>query len=97
MLTTLNTFLDSAAANGANRNELYRARVYAVSKQTGLALDTLEQAATLNILPWQSRWDSEFAELRDQPRFKAVFNALDARIDSERAVLGWPPAQVTRQ
>jgi len=96
VLTTLNTFLDSADANGANLKQLYRARVYAVSKQTGLALDTLEQAATLNILPWQSRRDPEFAELRDQPRFKAVFDALDAKIDSERAKLGWEPAGALR-
>lgn len=96
VLTELDVFLDNADVNGAKLRELQRARVYAVNKQTQLALDTLEQALALNILPWQSRWDPEFADLRDQSRFSAVFDALDTNIDSERAKLGWPPAEVKR-
>jgi TolB-like protein len=97
ILTELNAFLDSAVANGTNLIQLQRARVYAVGTQPELALDLLEQALALNTLPWQARWNPEFVSLREQPRFNATFDALDAKINSERAKLGWEPAGELRQ
>lgn len=97
ILNKLQSFLDNAEARGSYWLELERARIFAVGGQPERALEMLERAYAINTLNWYDRWDPEFMELRDHPRFITVFADLDADIDAQRAKLGWPPAEVTRQ
>jgi TolB-like protein len=56
------------------------------------ALGVLEAANERYELAWSDRHDPVLRTLTDEPRFDALFDAIDANIDAVRAELGMPPA-----
>jgi hypothetical protein len=55
----------------------------------------LEAFRQINQLQWQQKRLPVYMNLRDNPKFLAVFDQLDAHINAERAKLDWPPAEAT--
>jgi TolB-like protein/Flp pilus assembly protein TadD len=58
------------------------------------ALDVLERAVRRGELDWQSRYDVLVRTLGDEPRFVALYEEVDRKIDALRAELGMPPADI---
>ena len=58
------------------------------------ALTVLETAVRRGELGWQSRYDVLVRTLGDEPRFVALYEEVDRRIDALRAELGMPPADI---
>jgi hypothetical protein len=58
------------------------------------ALDVLERAVRRGELDWESRYDPIVRTLGDAPRFVALYDELDRKIDAQRAELGMPPADI---
>ena len=58
------------------------------------ALNVLETAVRRGELGWQSRYDVLVRTLGDEPRFVALYEEVDRKIDALRAELGMPPADI---
>lgn len=58
------------------------------------ALDVLEQAVERFELDWAVQHDPIISTLNNHPRFVALFEAIDRKIESLRAELGMPPASI---
>lgn len=58
------------------------------------SLDVLEAAVGRNELAWNYRYDPIVRTLNDEPRFIALNEKVDRRIDALRAELGMPPAEI---
>jgi len=58
------------------------------------ALDVLEQAIQRSELSWEVQHDPIISTLSEHPRFVAIFDSLDRRIESLRNELGMPPASI---
>jgi TolB-like protein len=85
---------------GAENNGLYRphrdwALIYALRGESDRVIAELEAARQINNLHWYEIRNPVYRDLRDNPEFIAVFDRLDVHINTERAKLGWPPAEAT--
>jgi tetratricopeptide (TPR) repeat protein len=58
------------------------------------AIDVLERALERYELSWKVRYDPVISTLSEHPRFVALFESVDRKIDSLRKELGMPPASI---
>ena len=86
----INTLRDNADYGYAKPE----AKLLILQGDTKTALDVLEKAVRRGELGWQSRYDVLLRTLADEPRFIALYEQVDNKIDALRAELGMPPAEI---
>ena len=87
----INTLRDNADYGGYALPEV---KLLILQGDTEGALNVLETAVRRGELGWQSRYDVLVRTLGDEPRFVALYEEVDGRIDALRAELGMPPADI---
>lgn len=86
----INTLRDNADFGYA----LPEAKLLVLQDDIEAALDVLERAVQRGELGWTSRYDAVIRTLGDEPRFVALYEEVDRKIDALRAELGMPPAEI---
>ena len=86
----INTLRDNADFGYA----LPEAKLLVLQGDIEAALDVLERALQRGELGWTSRYDAVIRTLGDEPRFVALYQEVDRKIDALRAELGMPPAEI---
>lgn len=70
---------------------LLKARLNVIDGNFDGAMADLERSAAANRLLWFDRYDHVLRPIADRPDFSALFDEVDARVNKERAELGWEP------
>ena len=85
-------YVDTLRENATWGYAQLEAKLLVLEGNADQAIDVLERAIARFELSWAVRYDPVVATLNEHPRFVALFEAVDRRIDSLREELGMPPA-----
>ncbi len=94
VLTLLDQYIKNLLDNGLEHNaHIAMALTAALRGDAEGALEALLGAEAENQTLWHMRDGFFFEDLKDRPEFVALFDRADARVNRERAELGWDPVE----
>lgn len=94
VLSRVRRYINTLRDNADYGYALPEVKLLILQDNAEAALDVLEDAVRRGELGWQSRYDALVRTLGDEPRFVALYEEVDRRIDALRAELGMPPAEI---
>jgi TolB-like protein/Flp pilus assembly protein TadD len=94
VLSRVRRYINTLRDNADYGYALPSAKLLILQGDTEGALDVLETGLRRGELGWQSRYDVVVRTLEDEPRFVALYEEVDRKIDALRAELGMPPAEI---
>jgi TolB-like protein/Tfp pilus assembly protein PilF len=94
ILSHAREYIETLRENAERGYALPDAKLRIVEGDIDGALDTLEAGIGRNELGWSSRYDPILRTLGNEPRFIALYEDVDRRIDRLRAELGMRPAEI---
>jgi len=92
IIDKVRVYVDTLRENATWGYAQLEAKLLVLEGNADQAIDVLERAIARFELSWAVRYDPVVATLNEHPRFVALFEAVDRRIDSLREELGMPPA-----
>lgn len=94
VLKLLDQYIENLVDDGLGHNaHLVTARTAALRGDAEGALEALLRAEAEHDVLWHTRDDILFEDLKDRPEFVTLFDRVDARVNAERAELGWGPME----
>jgi len=94
ILSDVRRYINTLRDNADYGYALPEVKLLVLQGDSEAALDVLERAVRRGELDWESRYDPIVRTLGDAPRFVALYDELDRKIDAQRAELGMPPADI---
>jgi TolB-like protein len=94
VLSRVRRYVNTLRDNADYGYSLPEVKLLILQDNAEAALDVLENAVRRGELGWQSRYDVLVRTLGDDPRFIALYEEVDRKIDALRAELGMPPADI---
>ena len=94
ILSRVRRYINTLRDNADYGYALPEVKLLILQGDTEGALNVLETAVRRGELGWQSRYDVLVRTLGDEPRFVALYEEVDRKIDALRAELGMPPADI---
>jgi len=94
ILSRVRRYINTLRDNADYGYALPEVKLLILQGDTEGALNVLETAVRRGELGWQSRYDVLVRTLGDEPRFVALYEQVDRKIDALRAELGMPPADI---
>jgi len=94
IITKVRVYVDTLRENAEWGFAQLETKLLILEGEAEKAIDVLEQATERFELDWAVRYDPIIFTLSDHPRFVALFDSIDLKIDSLRNELGMPPASI---
>jgi TolB-like protein/Flp pilus assembly protein TadD len=94
VLSRVRRYINTLRDNADYGYALPEVKLLVLQDNAEAALDVLEDAVRRGELGWRSRYDVLVRTLEDEPRFVALYEEVDRRIDALRAELGMAPAEI---
>ena len=94
ILSRVRRYINTLRDNADYGYAMPEVKLLILQGDTERALNVLEKAVRRGELGWQSRYDVLLRTLGDEPRFNALYEEVDRKIDTLRAELGMPPADI---
>ena len=94
VLSRVRRYVNTLRDNADYGYALPEVKLLILQDNSEAALGVLEDAVRRGELDWRSRYDVLVRTLEDEPRFIALYEEVDRKIDALRAELGMPPAGI---
>jgi TolB-like protein/tetratricopeptide (TPR) repeat protein len=94
VLNLVRAYVETLRENATHGYYVVDAKLRILEGDIDGALGVMEDAKQRRELGWNDRYDPILRTIKDEPRFKALFEAVDREIDALRAELGMPPASI---